>query len=74
MDAIQAYYDGSVFVPVSPVKVKLNQPALITIIEAEKSKANRYNHIELFGKLSADSYLEIAEALKETEKVDINEW
>ena len=34
LDAIQAYYNGSVFVPLAPVKAKLNQPVLITMLEA----------------------------------------
>ncbi|MDR2569692.1 MAG: hypothetical protein LBD23_05265 [Oscillospiraceae bacterium] len=74
MDAIQAYYDGSVFVPLAPVKVRLNQPALITILEASNTKdgGNRYN--VYFGALSAESYLEINEVLKDTERVDVNEW
>jgi len=74
VNAIQAYYNGSVFVPVSPVNVKLNQPALITIVESENSKPSSNGYVELFGAMSADDYLEIIEALKDTEKVDANEW
>ena len=74
MEAIKAYYNGSAFVPVAPVKVKLNQPALITIIEDEKARVSGNGYVELFGALSAESYLEIIETLKDTEKVDIDEW
>ena len=74
METVQAYYNGSVFVPVAPVKAKLNQPALVTIIEAENSKANNNSYVEFFGALSANSYLEIIEALEDTERVDVNEW
>jgi hypothetical protein len=72
VETIQAYYNGSVFVPLAPVKVALNQPALITLLDNAKAVGNRYD--EFFGALSAESYLEITEALKDTEKVDVNEW
>ena len=74
MDAIQAYYDGSVFVPLAPVKARLNQPAIVTILDAANTKASASRYIEFFGTLSAESYSEIIEALKDTERVDINEW
>ena len=74
MEAIQAYFNGSVFVPLVPVKVELNQPALITILETEKKNVEDNRFIEFFGALSAESYLEIAEALNDTERVDADEW
>ena len=74
MEAIQAYYDGNVFVPVTPVKAKKNQPAIITIINTVNVKSNTKNYIKLFGALSPESYSEIVEALKDTERVDIDEW
>jgi predicted DNA-binding antitoxin AbrB/MazE fold protein len=74
MDVIQAYYDGSVFVPLTPVKVKLNQSVIITILETMNTKTISNRYTELFGALSAESYSEIIEALKDTERVDINEW
>jgi len=74
MDAIQAYFNGSVFVPLVPVKASLNQPAIITILDASNTKTNNNRNIEFFGSLSAESYSEIMEALKDTEKVDMNEW
>jgi len=36
MEAVKAYYDGSVFIPVEPVKAKRNQTAIITILEEGK--------------------------------------
>ena len=74
MDVIQAYYNGSVFVPLAPVKVRLNQPALITIIETADAKTDGSSYAAFFGALSAESYSEITEALKDTERVDANEW
>ncbi|MDR2571755.1 MAG: hypothetical protein LBD23_15870 [Oscillospiraceae bacterium] len=74
MDTIQAYYNGSVFIPLAPVKAKLNQPALITILESINTKADNNRCSEFFGALSIESYQEILDALKDTERVDVNEW
>ena len=74
MDAIQAYFNGSVFVPLVPVKASLNQPAIVTILDTVNTKTSNNRNKEFFGTLSAESYSEIIEALKDTEKVDMNEW
>jgi len=74
MSTIQAYYNGSVFVPLTPVKAQLNQQALIIIVEINSENAERKNLGALFGALSSESYLEMREALRDTERVDINEW
>ena len=74
MEAIRAYYDGSVFVPLAPVKAKLNQQALVTILEAVNTEARGNRYFEFFGALSDESYSEIIEALKDTEKVGADEW
>jgi len=74
METIQAYYNGSVFVPLAPVKVKLNQPVLVTILETVNSKVGGNSFAQFFGALSTENYTEIIEALKDTEKVDANEW
>ena len=74
LDAIQAYYNGSVFVPLAPVKAKLNQPALVTILEAADKNLDGNRYAAFFGALSKESYSEITEALKDTERVDVNEW
>jgi len=74
MEVIQAYYDGSVFVPLVPVNVKLNQPAIITILETVNTNLSGNRYSEFFGALSTESYLEIMEALNDTETVDENEW
>ena len=74
MEAIQAYFDGSVFVPLAPVTAKLNQPAIVTILETANTQTDSNQYIEFFGSLSAESYSEIIEALKDTETVNLNEW
>ena len=37
MEAVRAYYDGSVFVPVEPVNAIKNQNAIITILDFDES-------------------------------------
>ena len=74
MDAIQVYYNGSVFVPLVPVKARINQPAIVTILDTANTISSDNRYIEFFGSLSAESYSEITEALKDTERVDMNEW
>ena len=74
MDTIHAYYNGSVFVPTAPVKAQLNQLALITILEDVNGSIDNNRCVNFFGTLSAESYSEIIEALKDTERVDTNEW
>lgn len=74
MNAVQAYYNGSVFVPLAPVNAELNQPALITILDVVKANTENSHYNDFFGALSGESYSEIAEALKDTERVDVNEW
>ena len=74
MGIIQAYYNGSVFVPLAPVNAQLNQLAFITIPEVANTDSDNKCLSQYFGVLSADSYSEILDALEYTEKVDIDEW
>ena len=74
MEVIQAYYNGSVFVPLVPVNVMLNQPAVITILETVNTNPSGSRYSEFFGALSIESYSEIMEALNDTKTVDENEW
>ena len=75
MLAIKGYYDGKSFKALEKVEIEKNQEVIITILDTKKDfnrKSELYKkHI---GKLSNESLVEIEEALKETEKVDIDEW
>jgi hypothetical protein len=62
---IQAYYNGSVFIPFVPVNVALNQPVLITVLEQDNEKRKDKCYDNYFGVLSGESFLEISEALKD---------
>ena len=72
MEAVRAYYDGNVFIPIEPVKAKRNQPALITIVDDNKPKNKP--HLKFIGALSNESYEEISMALADAQLVDADEW
>ena len=72
MEAVRAYYDGNVFVPIEPVRAKRNQSAIITLINDDKSKDKP--HLKFIGALSQESYEEISKALADTQRVDADEW
>ena len=72
MSAVKAYYDGRVFVPTEPVRARRNQHAIITILDEEKMDDKR--HLRFVGALSEESYDEICTALRDTQKVDTDEW
>ena len=72
MNAVKAYYDGAVFVPVEPVKAKRNQSVIVTILDDEKK--NTKPHSRFIGILSQESVEEIKVALLDTQKVDADEW
>jgi hypothetical protein len=37
MEAVKAYYDGVSFIPLSPIKAKKNQTAIITILDVDEN-------------------------------------
>jgi len=74
MLAIKAYYNGAVFVPITPVKAKQNQSAIITILDDIELAAADKPFKKYIGKLSRESCEEINKALLETQRIDKNEW
>ena len=73
MNAVKAYYDGNVFVPIEPVRAKKNQSAIITILDDEKKDEDK-PHLKFVGTLSQESFEEINLALMDTQRIDTNEW
>ena len=78
MQTIEAYYDGRVFVPTKPVDVKINERAVVTILEGVtdtslKRKGDKA-YLNFAGVLSDENYDEIMEILKDTGQIDANEW
>jgi hypothetical protein len=75
MTAVKAQYDCRVFIPESPVKAEINQPAIITILDNDASSREKKQHfLSLAGSISHDDYLELEKALEDTERVYPNEW
>ncbi|MDR0324584.1 MAG: hypothetical protein LBI19_00635 [Oscillospiraceae bacterium] len=62
MQAVKAYYDGAAFVPLTPVKARRNQSAIITILEDEPSKKSFWDFV---GTMPDDVANEMLDALKD---------
>ena len=78
MQTIEAYYDGRAFVPVTPVSVQINERAVVTIFRDIKDKRTKREgdraYLNYAGALSDENFDEITKILKDTEKIDVNEW
>lgn len=75
MLALKGFYNGKDYVPLEKVDVKPNQKVIITVLDEYISPNDKDKPYKKYiGKLNSESYNEIVEALKETEKVDKNEW
>jgi hypothetical protein len=74
MRAVKAYYDGRVFVPVIPVAAVKNKAAIITILDHVDQRGDDKDYLQYAGALSDDRYAELADILKDTQRVDTNEW
>lgn len=76
MLALKGYFNGKEFISLDNVSIKPNQKVIITVLDeyfnSEEKPEKAYK--KFVGKLSSESFHEIKEALKETEKVDFNEW
>jgi hypothetical protein len=71
VQALRGYYNGKEFIPLEKVNIKTNQKVIITVLDEyfDTLKVKEKPYKKYVGKLSAASYKEVAEALKETEKV-----
>ena len=74
MEAVNAYYDGHAFVPTKPVFVRKYQRAIITILDEVKENHTKKALLSLAGILSEEEYQDFIEALKDTERIDADEW
>ena len=78
MQTIEAYYNGHAFVPITPVTVRINERAVITIFEDTTDKCPKWKsdktYLNYAGMLSDENYEEIVEILKDTRQIDANEW
>ena len=74
MEAVNAYYDGRVFVPTKPISARKNQRAIITIIDESRENRTKEKLLSCAGTLSEEAYQEFMAALKDCERVDRDEW
>jgi len=74
MEAVSAYFDGYTFVPTKPVTARKNQCAIVTILDDARENHTKNRLLSSAGSLSDEDYQEFIEALKDTERVDDNEW
>ena len=78
MQTVEAYYDGRAFVPVTPVAVRLNERAVVTIFDDIKGKSPKRKsdkaYLSYAGALPDENYHEVMEILKDTGQIDSNEW
>jgi len=74
MEAVNAYYDGRVFVPTKPVLARKNQRAIITILDEVRENRTKEKLLSRAGTLLEEDYEEFMNALADTERVDENEW
>ena len=74
MQTVEAYYDGRAFVPVTPVAVRPNERAVVTIFEDIADRRQRQENDKAYlryaGSLSDENYDEIVEILKNTGQID----
>ena len=74
MGVVKAIYDGHAFVPIAPIHAKKNDIALFAIIERASDSYADKPYLNFAGALSDEDYQEITEILKETERVEPDEW
>ena len=74
MSVARAVFDGKVFIPLTPVKVKKDQEVFVTIIDDQKDNCANKPYLRYAGALSQEDFNEITEILKDTEIVYADEW
>ncbi|NLD48217.1 MAG: hypothetical protein GX660_13655 [Clostridiaceae bacterium] len=76
MLALKGYFNGKDFIPLENVQIKRNQKVIITVLDefVSDSESVEKPYKKYVGKLSNEDFNELQEILKETEKIDKNEW
>ena len=76
MLALKGYFNGKDFIPLENVQIKRNQKVIITVLDefVSDSESVEKPYKKYVGKLSKEDFNELQEILKETEKIDKNEW
>jgi len=79
MLAVKGYYDGKEFKALENIKLNKNQKVIITVLDEyiedkDISSIKEKPHKKFLGIWKGNNLKEIEEALKDTEKVDTDEW
>jgi hypothetical protein len=74
MTSVKAYYDGKVFIPLSPIMAAKNQAAIVTVLDDAIEADGSRDYLQFAGCLSDEDYQEITAILQATERIDENEW
>ena len=72
MLALNGYFDGKVYVPLSQVSVRPRQKVIITILDEDLPK--KRNLKKYVGKISKEDSDIISKAVSDARKVDCDEW
>lgn len=75
MIAVKGFFNGDRIVMLEKPPIKQNQKVIVTILDEyiQKEKSQK-PHREFMGMLDNESCREILDAIKDCEKVDIDEW
>lgn len=73
MGLARAIFDGSVFVPMAPIKAKKNDVAVFMLIDGTDDHVDK-PYLHFAGSLPDEDYQEITEILKDTERIDADGW
>jgi predicted DNA-binding antitoxin AbrB/MazE fold protein len=74
MQSVKVVYEGGAFSPVSPVRLSANQTVMINIPDEIAAKSDKNGWKQFIGALSHETCAELSEILKDTERVDADEW
>jgi hypothetical protein len=66
MTAVKAYYDGKVFIPLTPIKAARNQAAIVTVLDETTEAEGSRDYLQFAGSLSDEDYREITAILAST--------
>ncbi|MBR2316541.1 MAG: hypothetical protein IKA37_01080 [Spirochaetales bacterium] len=72
MIAMNGYFDGTVFVPLTKEKIQPRQKAIITVLD--EFMPPKRNLKKFVGKVSKEDSDLVAQAVEDGRKVDLNEW
>ncbi len=76
LQTTKGYFNGKEIIPLEKIIIRENQKVIITLLDEYlvEDFSDDKPHKKYVGRLSDACFKEITEALKETEKIDVDEW